>query len=169
MIEIPPKAADAADEAQAADAGPAAGPNAVVGEVRHAAAATHANDILLPEDTDDTSGRRLLFGMVALLLLMLCMSEGNRVNKWWERQPSGLPHGRSGVGHIRGTKVPSSYRRKRFGPDCGKNAAGQHFGSDLQDDVFVGTPLPTRGHIWCRRNCSGHVVLTFTGRTKSST
>lgn len=81
LIETPPKAADTADEAEVAQAeiGPvaAAGPNAAVGEVRHAAAATHASDILLPEDPDDTSGRRLLFGMVALLLLllMLCMNE----------------------------------------------------------------------------------------------
>lgn len=82
LTEIPPKAADTAEEAEgaqaAADAGPAAaaGPNAAVGEVRHAAAATHANDILLPEDTTDgTSGRRLLFGMIALLMLMLCMNE----------------------------------------------------------------------------------------------
>lgn len=89
MIETPPpNAADTADEAevaQAADAaGPAAGPNAAVGEVRHAAAATHANDILLPEDAaDDTRGRLLLLDMVALLLFMLYMSEGNGTgNKW---------------------------------------------------------------------------------------
>lgn len=95
LIETPPpNAADTADEAevaQAADAPgrqPAAGPNAAVGEVRHAAAATHANDILLPGDTDDTSGRLLLLDMVALLLFMPCMCV-LEISKWWDRETAG--------------------------------------------------------------------------------
>ena len=52
--------------------------------MRHAAAATHAKDILLPEDTDGTSGRLLLLDMVALLLFMLGMRVGEAAAFVWD-------------------------------------------------------------------------------------
>ena len=169
LIETPPKAADTADEAQAAAAGPA-GPKAAVGEVRHAAAATHAKDILLPEDTDGTSGRLLLLDMVlvALLLFMLGLNEGGRA-AFVGGGAGAMVHDRSGVGkRMRGAVF--LFDVTFTGPD-GDNiisirvfATPSPFGSDLQDDVFgVETPLLARGHVWRRRSCSGDVALTFTG------
>jgi len=84
LIETPPKAADTAEQEVAQDAAaaagpcPAAGPKAAVGEARHAAAATHAKDILRrQEEADGTNGRLLSLGMVVVIVLrFICAAMG---------------------------------------------------------------------------------------------